>query len=297
MTSAVERLLRQLAAIVEGMDALLDASTIDWESNRAARFARETRVLVPGMPDGVWGPLDDRQRQLQRRLLEQWRPWQEAVSLLFSEDTKARRREIAAASKLVEQWLERSGDAFSLPPTIAEAKGVFRRKAAPLSAALKSLQVDGAVVAIPDTNVIIRTPDIVQYGAVLGTERFLVLLVPGVLRELDAHKVNHRNPDVRAKAQKFSTRIKGWRSQGDLTSGVKVQGDIYVKVDGREPNFEKTLSWLQPDVDDDRILASILEVQRRAPSDRVVLLTGDNVMLAKADAARIATADTPDPDL
>lgn len=42
----------------------------------------------------------------------------------------------------------------------------------------------------------------------------------------------------------------------------------------------------------------MLELQRRHPTDRVVLLTGDVNLLAKADTAGIPTADTrtlPDP--
>jgi len=51
----------------------------------------------------------------------------------------------------------------------------------------------------------------VKYASVLGTDAFTVAFVPG---ELDAQKVNHRNPDVREQAKKMSDRIKGWRTRG-----------------------------------------------------------------------------------
>ena len=92
------------------------------------------------------------------------------------------------------------------------------------------------------------------------------------------------------------SRIKGWRGQGRLADGVRVQGDVFVRVEAQEPNFERTLSWLDPDVEDDRIIASVLEVQRQCPGDSVVLLSGDSIMLAKTDLANIPTTDTPDPD-
>ncbi len=135
------------------------------------------------------------------------------------------------------------------------------------------------------------------YDAVLGTDRYTVVLCPGVLGELDAHKTNHRNEAVREKARKVSSRIKGWRKQGKLSDGVRVKGEVFVRVVGKEPDFTRTLSWLQPDIVDDRIIATVLEIQRRRPGDRVVVLTGDTLMLAKADAASIPTADTPAPDL
>ncbi len=298
MVTLVERLERGLGQIVQEMDELLDHSTIDFVDSRALKAAQRSRVMIPGLPDGLWGPSTDDQKQIQRRLLELWNPWREQVELLFSEDSGSRKREIATAANSVEAWIQRNGrEGFSIPRTIGEAKQVFREKTDPLSQALRSLgATSGKVFAVPDTNVLIRTPDITTYGKVLGTNSYTVLLLPGVLGELDGHKVNHSNPNVREKARKMSDRIKGWRNQGSLASGVKVQGDIWVQVEGREPDLTKTLSWLQPNIVDDRIVAAILEVQRRRPTDRVVLLTGDTLMLSKADASNVPTADTPDPD-
>ncbi len=299
METMVDRLLAELDKIVEVMDELLDASTIDYVDNRARREARSTGVLFAGLADGKWGPSSDQQKSLQRRLLGAWNPWLEQVRLLFSEDTTARQREIEQACSQLQAWIQRDDYTHSIPPTIPEAKKAFKTVAEPLASTLRSLgQGPGCVLVVPDTNVLLRSPDIIKYGAVLDeATAYTVLLVPGVLGEMDGHKVNHRNPAVRERARKFTNRIKGWRGQGSLSEGVKVKGDIYVQVEGREPNLDKTLSWLQSDVVDDRILASILEVQRRCPTDRVVLLTGDTLMLAKADAASVPTADTPDPDL
>lgn len=296
-TTLAENLEEVLSEIVSTMEQLLDRSTIDYVPDRAARESARYGVVFLGLIDGAWGALDDRQRQLQRQILELWDPWFEQMRLLFSGDTQEAQRTIEDAAKQVAAWIHRSGHEFLIPRTITEAKVVFRKMVEPLYAALRSLEVEnGAVVAIPDTNVLIRTPDVTIYGAVLGTSEYVVLFVPGVLGELDEHKVNHRNPEVRAKAQSMSGRIKGWRNQGDLAKGVRVKGDVWARVEGKEPDFSKTLSWLQPDVVDDRIIATILELQRRHPGDRIVLLTGDTLMLAKADAASVPTADTPDPD-
>jgi predicted ribonuclease YlaK len=101
----------------------------------------------------------------------------------------------------------------------------------------------------------IRSPDITRYAPVIGAAQYIVLLVPGVLAEIDAHKVNHRVPAVRENARKVSDRIKGWRNQGSLAVGVRVQSDVWVSVEGRD--FTKTLSWLNADNNDDRIIGSI----------------------------------------
>ena len=294
MDSLARNLFARLDDIVAAMDELLDAATID--------HVQERHTFVGGLyydlPDGMWGPVDDRQRRLQRQLLGLWTPWLEQVELLFSEDALAMRSALKQAARATKEWLELSDHNFSIPATIPDAKQVFRRHAAPFYEALQSLEPEtGQVIVVPDSNVLIRNADITTYGSVLGTGSYTVFLVPGVLREMDEHKVNHRNPAVREKARKFATRLKGWRTQGSLAAGVKVQGKVYVQVEGKEPDFDKTLSWLVPTVVDDQIVASILEVQRRLPTATVVLLTGDNIMLAKADLASIPTADTPDPDV
>lgn len=216
------------------------------------------------------------------------------MDLLFAKDTREARREVQQAKKSVLAWIERSVK-WDLPRTIAEAKIKVREAARPVQQALERLASSGGqLVVVPDTNVLLSFPDVVSYGSSVGQAKYMVVLVPSVLRELDEHKMNHRNPDVREKAQKFAKRIKGWRNQGDLALGVKVQGDVLVRVEGRELDFASTLSWLQRDIEDDRILASVLELQRAAPGDRVMLITGDTVMLAKADAARVPTVDEPE---
>jgi hypothetical protein len=293
------RLLLRLGAIEETLDDLLDASSITFVPDRALHFAERSGIMVPSMSDGVWGPSDDRQRQLQRQLLGLWTPWLEQLRLLFSGDTLQRRREINGPARLIEQWIQRSGGGDWIPHSTEEAKQVFRKWTKPLRDLLGSLGPDSAssVSVLPDTNVLIRSPDITGYGPVIGTEKYTVLLVPGVLAEIDAHKVNHKVPAVREKARKVSDRIKGWRNQGNLAEGVRVQGDIWVRVEGREPDFTKTLSWLRADHNDDRVIASLLEYQRLRPTERVCLLTGDTLMLAKADMASIPTLDTPDPEV
>ena len=52
-----------------------------------------------------------------------------------------------------------------------------------------------------------------------------------------------------------------------------------------------TLSWLDPEIDDDRIIASILEIQAKYPGGNVALVTGDINLMNKADTARIYNAE------
>jgi predicted ribonuclease YlaK len=51
--------------------------------------------------------------------------------------------------------------------------------------------------------------------------------------------------------------------------------------------------WLDPENVDDRIIASVFEVQRLQPSSAVVLVTGDISLQTKAEAAAIPWAEIP----
>jgi len=110
----------------------------------------------------------------------------------------------------------------------------------------------------------------------------------GELGELDELKMLHRNPEVREKAQKVITRIKGWRAQGPLLEGVLVDKTIQVRAIHDEPNVANSLSWLDPSNKDDRIIATTLHIQSRAPSARIVLVTGDINLQNKSDAASVS---------
>ena len=113
------------------------------------------------------------------------------------------------------------------------------------------------------------------------------MLLPTVLGELDKLKILHRNPDVRDKAKKIIRRIKGWRKQGSLVEGVKVDKTITVMVEFKEPDMANTLSWLDSENSDDRIIASVLSIQASFPTSKIMLATGDINLQNKADSAMI----------
>ena len=290
------QLLRQgLEEVVALSNRLLEVSSINYDPHKVERLSRQTGVAILAIvPDSCWAPLDDEGRRRQRGALDRWSRWLESARLLFSADAGNAQQDLEKAAKKVAQWLDRSEADYSIPKNLHEASATFQEHIRPLFGLLAPFQGDGPLVVVPDTNVLLRNQDIPSWADIFGTGEFTVLLVPGVLTELDEHKINHRVPEVREKARGFSTRVKGWRNQGSLAIGVRVQGKISIRVAAREPNFHQTLSWLDPTVVDDRIIASVLEWQRSNPTDAVQLLSGDSIMLAKADEAGVPTGDIPD---
>lgn len=149
------------------------------------------------------------------------------------------------------------------------------------------------LILIPDTNSLLVSTDPVKYSSIAGEKSFVFLLLPTILRELDELKILHRNTDVREKSKKVITRIKGWRTQGSLLSGVTVDKTITVQTIANEPNMESTLSWLDKDNLDDRIVASVLEIQANYPAARVIIVTGDINLQNKVEAAMIEFNELP----
>jgi hypothetical protein len=65
-----------------------------------------------------------------------------------------------------------------------------------------------------------------------------LVLVPAAMVELDELKINHRNPDVRAKTEGVISRIKGYRARGQLTQGVPLRKDTPIRALASEPRME-----------------------------------------------------------
>jgi hypothetical protein len=98
------------------------------------------------------------------------------------------------------------------------------------------------IILVPNTNSLLAASDPIEHRKVSGENSFVFMILPTVLGELDRLKVEHRNPDVREKAKKVITWIKGWRNQGPLAKGVTVDKTITVKALHTEPNMKATLS-------------------------------------------------------
>ena len=81
----------------------------------------------------------------------------------------------------------------------------------------------------------IDNPDVAAYTSELGG-RYVVHLLPVVLREIDDLKRAGRTEALRNDARRAERSLKGIRNNGDVREGVRVAGDVIAK-------FEHTESW------------------------------------------------------
>jgi hypothetical protein len=257
-------------------------------------FDRDNGDIVFICPEYYWGDVSPEQRARQMELKRSYEPISELLRLLLTGAPDNLVRQLEDADQQFRVWLElESNWSLSRDGSANEAK--LRSAGAAVEEILAVFDAVGRAetLVVPDTNSLLGNPDPADYRSVLAADAFVFVLLPTVLGELDRLKIEHRNPDVRDKAKAVITRVKGWRQQGSLSIGVTVDKTIMVRACHSEPDMKRTLSWLDPTVQDDRIIASVIALQAKQPSSRVILVTGDINLQNKADAAMVETAEAP----
>ena len=285
MPSTVSRLRSDLNSLTQRLGALLQELPI----KQLDRYGSRVVIIAPNY---YWGDPSAEQLNTQLAIKRDYDEWFEVFRSVFAKATEDLNRKIQKADQRLRMWIELRSN-WSLQSDPASNEKNLRDDAEHFMEILAIIEASGPTppVIIPDTNAIIGNPNPAQYRTINGDVSFIFLLLPTVLAELDVLKNTHRNPDFREKVHKVITRVKGWRNQGTLRNGVTVDGTITVRAVAIEPDMQDTLTWLDKENRDDRIIASVLEVQSSYPNARVVLVTGDVNLSNKADLARIDTAD------
>lgn len=287
MTTTTELLLERIARIRDGIDRLLDRSSIYDTSSEAAP------VVVIG-PTRRWADLDVEGRRIQSQVLEEYRRLFEILIVLLRGLPQVALKELERADAAIREVLEQGQSTWTRS---AEAARVKAHRALDKTAELLEGLFDqggGVDVFVPDTNALLHHPHLEEWVFPSST-RFELILCPSVLTELDELKVNHRNPDVRAKAEGLITRIKGYRGRGVLTEGVPLRKPNTIRALAMEPRMTESLSWLDPGNRDDRFIASTLEIMRQHSRSSVVIVTRDINLQSKAELAGIPFVEPPDP--
>lgn len=289
-TTFVERLLVTLTELEHRYIDLIARSTIQNVDPNSG----DANAVFVGFPRWGWRP-DERLVSDRTQLLADLEEWFPLFRLLHRSALPETTRRIDDAIGLLRRWLAREVGDHSVPPTVDRAQQMTAVTFEDLRALVAlANRGPGGLLVVPDTNALIRCPDVANYGAVLGTEKFSVVLVTTVLAELDDLKDRGRSPEVRNAAGAAVRRIKGLRDRGTLHTGVPVAGKTTLRAEHREVRPRDVLDWLHPNVPDDQILAAALDLQARHPSTTVTLVTADINLQNKADVVGVPFADVPD---
>jgi rRNA-processing protein FCF1 len=289
--SYVQVLLRQLQGLETAFIAVIETSGIhNVDPNR--RYAG-SGVAFMGYAKWSWTASEPQHEGARMRLLASLRDWHVRYRLLFAHPTPALTNRLDEAFTTLERWLERPGRDHSVPSTIGVATDIARKHFATLRSGTDVLEAtSSATRLIVDTNTLIDDPDLTVYRPVLG-DAYTVHILPVVMRELDEHKRNGRNPDIREWAKRADRRLKGLRDNGDVTVGARVAGNVLAIFEHQDPRSDSLPSWLDLDVADDRLVAATLLLQSAHPADRVYVATSDLNLQTKLAAVGMPFLEPP----
>lgn len=291
--SLADRLLGALESIECQLDKLLDAAQIYDRTEPDD----SPIVLITPFPY-AWRPLPDAARELQLRVLEDWRAWDVEFGQLVARLPTDLRRDTDRAREVFGRFIEQDEDELAgVPGSVDEARVRVSQEGGELRRALEALTRgrSRALVVVPDTNALTASCDPRGYRALVAADEFTFLLVPNLLRELDRLKVSPAKSDeFRSRARDAMRRIKGWREQGNYLRGVTVDRTITVRAVATEPRFDDLGAHLDRENDDDRFLATVIEQQRQNPGERFVVVTADTNLQNKCALFQIPFLEPPE---
>src|SRR6266568_3499621 len=141
-----------------------------------------------------------------------------------------------------------------------------------------------------DTNILLefQTFDEVEWPKVLNAKQVCLVLAPIVVHELDTHKTDYTNARRQKRARmllpKITKLVEGEKIVYKLPQ-VRHNVTLLVLPDG--PFIDWKAEHLDPMVNDDKLIASILEFTRQHPSEKVLLLSDDSGPRFKARSRTI----------
>jgi rRNA-processing protein FCF1 len=247
------------------------------------------------MGEDLWSELDDPARQIQSKVLEEYRRFSSVLEVLYKEQPDntisifQEKREVVLG--VIQQQSDQNTYFRNCDQALEQAKEALNTQISLLNRLYTASQ--NRFVVVPDTNALLFNPDL-QDWSFDSVGKFTIVLMTTVLAELDKLKVDSRSESVRQKSEKLVRQIKGYRARGRLTEGVTlVKNKSQIIAVAVEPIFSESLSWHDANNNDDRLLASCLEIVRQMPHDQVLLVTRDINLQNKAEFAHIPYMEPP----
>jgi len=283
-----------LQEMAEGIQKLLEDLLLNHSSICMWNRPGGSVAVISAHGDYAYRELDEAGRQIQSKALEEYRRFYALVNVLLKGQPKDSLKLLSDSDMVLTQTIEQQHT------WCKNTREAFERAVESLQAQLNLLKhlydsSDGEAAYVPDTNALLYNSAL-EAWTFEETPRFTLVLVPAVLSELDALKINHRNETVRRKAETLIRQIKEYRRRGKLTEGVPVVKD---KIDivgiATEPSVETTLPWLDLENNDDRFLAAVIEVMRNRPRSPVIIISRDINLQNKAEFARVPFVEPPEP--
>ena len=244
------------------------------------------------MGNHFWGALGREGCTLQSKAHEVYERIFQLLSFLLRNQRQEVLNMLYAGDLIIRQAVEQSGHTWyeSTRKVYGAAVEAFERSVGLLEELYDPS--DGDAVYVPDIQALVANADLASWRFP-DIGRFTLFLTPTVLSGLENLSAAE-NSRAQPAAERLIRMVKAYRSEGRITDGVTlVEGTSTLIAGAVEPDFENTLPWLRTTHDDDRILASFLEVLRRYPRSPVVLVTANINLQTKAEFCWLQYTEPP----
>lgn len=237
-----------------------------------------------------WMELTDDQKIMQGSILEDFQLWYREFTGLFSKsEVEIKISPYFPGIESLITYRSYSGTPTNQRQAIREFNDTLTPYYKILDEIIENQQ--GNIILVPDTSALLDEDNLEKYEEIIENENFQVILTTNLLSEIDDLK--RSNKKISRKAQTIAREIKKLGDKGDLDTGIAISDTISVRTDPVEPDFEKTLPWLDKNVPNDRFIAKSLEIQRQNPGATIIVVASDINLINKARKAGLPTLDPP----
>lgn len=146
--------------------------------------------------------------------------------------------------------------------------------------------------AFVDTNIFLHFPqlDKVDWCHLLGADRVTLVVAQIVIRQLNEKK---DTPGPRKERERAKSSLR-WLGQFENDASPQIRKDVDIILQVDDPTLNMSEFRLTPEVEDDWLLAAIVEFSREAPSRNVVFVTDDLGLRLKAKGLNITAQPLPE---
>src|SRR6266446_2860742 len=134
-----------------------------------------------------------------------------------------------------------------------------------------------------DTNVLLhyRRLEEIDWLSLSKSKEVVIVLCPAVIRELDRLKVGHPQSKFRRRAQEIIAILHSKHSGVD---SELIRASVRLEFLAEDPSIDFSAHKLRLELDDDWLIASILEWRRKRPGDEIRIVSADLGVSIKAKA-------------
>lgn len=149
-------------------------------------------------------------------------------------------------------------------------------------------------ILVVDSSAIIDCPDLSQMAFSLDMGDVTLIVPSTTISELDDLKTGRRDERFRRRLTTAIRKLNDIMEMGNVLEGIQLPNGTIIKMLATEPDFSKLPQWLDPYINDDRILASAIELQRKNPSSYIAVIANDINMKNKASLAGLPVKKIPE---